>query len=86
MTQVVVDPRELVRRALKYVAEGLMVAIAAQVLPKKKLDLEEVVMLACVSAATFALLDMFGGDQVSMATRQGVGFGLGANLVGFPGK
>ena len=60
MTQVVVDAQELVRRAVTYIVEGLVVAIAAFALPKKKLELEEVVMIAAVAAATFALLDLFG--------------------------
>lgn len=91
MAQVVIDAKELISRALKYIAEGLMVAIASLVLPKKKLDLEEVVMLACVAASTFALLDIFGqhthgGSKVADSARMGVGLGLGANMVGFPMK
>jgi hypothetical protein len=42
MTQVVVDAQELIRRAVTYIVEGLVVAIAAFALPKKKLELEEV--------------------------------------------
>lgn len=86
MTEVVVDAKELCKKAVKYIVEGLMVAIAAVVLPKKKLDLEEVLMLACVAASTFALLDLLGGDdsRIGDGLRQGVGFGLGANMVGFP--
>ena len=48
-------------------------------------------MIAAVAAATFALLDLFGRrnaqGQNLMAdwARSGAGFGIGANLVGFPG-
>ena len=90
MTQVVVDAQELVRRAVTYIVEGLVVAIAAFALPKKKLELEEVVMIAAVAAATFALLDLFGrknnNGQNLMAdwARSGVGLGIGAKMVGFP--
>ncbi len=90
MTQVVVDAQELVRRAVTYIVEGLVVAIAAFALPKKKLELEEVVMIAAVAAATFALLDLFGRKnsqgQNLMAdwARSGAGFGIGAKMVGFP--
>jgi hypothetical protein len=39
--------------------------------------------LALVAAAVFALLDVLA-PSVGATARQGAGFGLGANLVGFP--
>jgi hypothetical protein len=76
---------EFVNRALKYLLEGLAVAIAAIYIPKKSLALEEVATLALVAAAVFALLDVLA-PAVGVTARQGAGFGLGANLVGFPGR
>lgn len=90
MSAVTIDAKELVRKAVTYIVEGLVVAIAAFALPKKKLELEEVVMIACVAASTFALLDLFGRRNASgqnlMAdwARSGAGFGIGAKMVGFP--
>ena len=86
----VVDARELSKRVVKYLLEGLMVAFAALVLPRKSMNVEEVVGLALVAAATFAVLDMYApnggpnGGNIAAGARQGAGFGLGANLVGFP--
>ena len=74
---------EFVKRLLKYLVEGLVVAIAASTIPKKALDLQEVGVIALSAAATFALLDLFA-PTISYAARQGAGFGVGANLVGFP--
>lgn len=74
---------ELLTRVVKYLVEGLMVAVAAYVIPQKKLDLNEVIMIALTAAATFALLDMFA-PAIGHTARQGAGFGIGANLVGFP--
>lgn len=74
---------EFVKRLLKYLVEGLVVAIAASTIPKKKLDVQEVGVIALSAAATFALLDLFA-PTISYAARQGAGFGMGANLVGFP--
>ena len=78
------DLGELMRRAVKYIIEGIMVAIAAYAIPKKSLNLEEVALIALTAAATFSILDT---DVPSMAVsaRSGAGFGIGANLVGFPG-
>lgn len=77
------DLQEAVKRAVKYLIEGLVVAVVAYYVPQKKMGLEEIAMLAFVAAATFALLDMFA-PSISLAARQGAGFGIGANLVGFP--
>lgn len=74
---------EFVKRAIKYIVEGLMVAIAAFVIPKQKLNIEEVVIIALSAAATFAVLDVFVPSMAASA-RGGAGFGIGANLVQFP--
>jgi ABC-type Co2+ transport system permease subunit len=78
------DFGELVKRAIKYIIEGIMVAIAAYAIPKKSLNIEEVVIIALTAAATFSVLDVFVPSMAGSA-RGGAGFGIGANLVGFPG-
>ena len=77
------DLGELIKRAIKYLVEGIMVAIAAFAIPKKSLNVEEVVIIALMASATFAVLDVFVPTMASSA-RGGAGFGIGANLVGFP--
>jgi hypothetical protein len=74
---------DFVNRALKYLLEGLAVAVAAIYIPKRSLPLDEIAALALVAAAVFALLDVLA-PSVGATARQGAGFGLGANLVGFP--
>lgn len=78
------DFNELIKRAIKYLVEGLMVAMAAFAIPKKSLNLEEIVVIALTAAATFSVLDVFVPTMASSA-RGGAGFGIGANLVRFPG-
>jgi len=79
------DSRELCKRVVKYVLEGLVVAIAACVLPKDKFRFEDVLALALVAASTFAIIDTMM-PSLSYPLNMGVGFGLGANLVNFPGS
>jgi ABC-type Co2+ transport system permease subunit len=79
-----IDLGELVRRAVKYLVEGLMVAIAAYAIPKKSLNLDEVALIALTAAATFSILDTYV-PSMAVSARSGAGFGIGANLVGFPG-
>jgi len=78
------DSRELCKRVVKYVLEGLVVAIAAILLPKNKPDFEAVIALALVAASTFAIVDTMM-PSLSTPLNMGVGFGIGANLVNFPG-
>ena len=78
------DFSELIKRVIKYLVEGIMVAIAAYAIPKKSLNLEEVVIIGLTAAATFSVLDVFVPSMAASA-RGGAGFGIGANLVGFPG-
>jgi hypothetical protein len=75
--------QEILKRAIKYLIEGTAVAVAAFFIPKNQPKLEEVLMIAVTAAATFALLDLYA-PSVSAYARQGAGFGVGANLVGFP--
>jgi hypothetical protein len=77
------DVGDLVTRLVKYVLEGLAVAVAAFVLPGKTLKFGEVAMIALVATATFAILDIYA-PSVGSSARTGAGFGIGANLVGFP--
>jgi|TARA_B110000093_G_scaffold48340_1_gene51689 ABC-type Co2+ transport system permease subunit len=72
---------ELVKRAIKYLIEGLVVALAAFAIPQKQLKVEEIVIIALTAAATFSILDVFIPAMGSSA-RGGAGFGIGANLVG----
>uniref|UniRef100_A0A6C0F407 Uncharacterized protein n=1 Tax=viral metagenome TaxID=1070528 RepID=A0A6C0F407_9ZZZZ len=78
------DISELIKRIIKYLVEGLMVAIAAYAIPKQSLNLEEIMLIALTAAATFSILDTYV-PSMGMTARSGAGFGIGANLVGFPG-
>tara|TARA_Y100000389_G_scaffold155365_1_gene156017 strand:+ start:103 stop:360 length:258 start_codon:yes stop_codon:yes gene_type:complete len=79
------DTAELLKRAIKYIVEGLMVAIVAFVIPpeKRQLKLDEIAVIALMAAATFSILDTFV-PTMGASARSGAGFGIGANLVGFP--
>ena len=79
----VIDLGELLRRAVKYLVEGVMVALAAYTIPKRSLNLDEVLLIALTAAATFSILDTYV-PSMAVSARSGAGFGIGANLVGFP--
>jgi len=75
------DMNELLKRAIKYIIEGLAVAICAMLIPKKALGMEEIVIIALTAAATFSILDVFIPSMGSSA-RNGAGMTLGSSLVG----
>ena len=75
--------QEILKRAVKYLIEGAAVAVAAFYIPKNQPKMEEVIMIAITAASTFSLLDMYA-PSIGSAARQGTGFGIGANLAGFP--
>ena len=60
-----------------------MVAIAAYAIPKHSMKLDEVMLIALTAAATFSILDTYVPSK-AVSARSGAGFGMGANLVGFP--
>ena len=72
---------ELVKRIIKYLIEGFMVAIAAFAIPKRSLNLEEIALLALTAAATFAILDAYL-PAMSVAAHNGTGLGIGLRLAG----
>lgn len=78
------DISNILKRIIKYLVEGLMVAIAAYAIPKKSLNLEEIALIALIAAATFSILDTYI-PSMGVTARTGAGFGIGANLIGFPG-
>ena len=77
------DLQEMVKRLVKYLVEGAAVAAAVYYIPKRSLDWEEIVTIAITAAATFCVLDVVS-PSIAGAARQGTGFGIGANLAGFP--
>lgn len=79
------DIGSLITRLIKYLIEGIVIAIAAYSIPKKQVRIDEVALIALVGACTFIILDAYA-PQISGAARSGAGFGIGSNLVGFPGN
>lgn len=73
---------DLMTRFFKYFVEGLAVAVVAYWLPGK-LKISEIGMISLTAMATFAILDIYA-PSIGASARTGAGFGIGANLVGFP--
>jgi hypothetical protein len=70
---------------VRALVEGLAVAVAAIFIAKRDLPMKEVFGLAITAAVVFVVLDSkFLSPAYGSAARTGAGFGLGANLVGFP--
>ena len=74
------DIQKLTKSLFKYFLEGIAVALAAYYIPKRKVNLMEVVMIAATAGLTFMVLDMFA-PQVGSGARMGAGLGIGVRGV-----
>lgn len=72
------------RNLVKYLLEGLAVAVAAYLIPKKTVNPTEIALIALTAAAVFAVLDYFA-PGVAMGARQGAGFGIGYGQIAMGG-
>jgi hypothetical protein len=75
------DIMEVLRRAAKYLVEGGAVALAAYLVPKNKLAIGEILILAISAAAVFAILELYS-PAIGASARTGAGLSLGAGVVG----
>jgi hypothetical protein len=78
----IVDFPELIKRIVKYMIEGLVVAIAVFAIPKQSMNIMEIGLIALTAAATFSILDIFI-PSMGVSARNGTGLGIGLNLSGF---
>ena len=74
--------KEIMKRVIKYLVEGLMVAIACYAIPKQSLQLDEIALLALVAASTFSILDTYI-PTMGESARNGTGLGIGLKISGF---
>ena len=72
---------ELASRAIKYFLEGLAVAVAMVIIPRKVPNVEEILTVSVVAAVVFAILDLLS-PSVGLTSRQGAGLALGSQLAG----
>lgn len=76
-----IDGKEIAVRILKYLLEGTVVGIAALLVPKKKISVEEILTIALAAAAAFSILDL-SAPAIAHSARSGAGLSVGAGLVG----
>ena len=71
---------EVLKRVMKYFLEGLAVSFAAFWIPRRRMDVEDIIVIAITAATTFAVLVMWAPSTVAGAARWGAGFGIGTSL------
>ena len=76
------DVQELVKRVVKYLIEGVVVAIVAFSIPKQTLNIEEITIIGLVAALTFSILDVFV-PAMGATARTVAGFVFVVTLFGF---
>ncbi len=69
-----------VQNLVKYILEGIVIAIVAYVIPNRRTKFNEVAVISLVAALSLFILDLFAND-VGKGTRLGAGLGIGARIV-----
>ena len=75
------DFSEFMRKVIKYLILGAVVSVVSALLPKKSMNIEEIVVIGVTAAAVFAILDVFA-PAIGQSARNGAGMGIGLGLVG----
>lgn len=65
----------------KYLLEGFAVGLAMFLIPSRKIEYIDILVVALTAAAMFAILDQFS-PTTSTGIRQGSGFAIGYNQIG----
>ncbi len=73
---------DLIYLAIKYLLEGVAVAVSAYYLTSKKTSIQETLAVGTTAATIFLLLDIFS-PSIGSATRNGAGLGIGLRRVGY---
>jgi hypothetical protein len=69
-----------INNLVKYLIQGIAVAVAAYVIPNRRTNYNEILVISTVAALTFFTLDIFT-DDVSKGAKFGAGLGIGLSLV-----
>lgn len=75
------DMSELIKRIVKYLIMGLMVALCLFFIPKKSMSIDEIALVALSTACVFSIIDTYL-PSLSSSAKAGAGLGLGLQLVG----
>ena len=75
------DLTEIIKRIIKYLVMGFMIALVSYSIPKQSLKLEEIALISLCAAASFCILDTYL-PSFAVASRLGAGFTMGSNIVG----
>ena len=52
------DSKEILKRVFKYIIQGIVIAIAAYIIPDIKLDFNTILMITLTGESAFAILDL----------------------------
>lgn len=75
-----------INNLVKYIVQGIAVAVAAYIIPNRRTDIREIMTISIIASLTFFVLDIFT-DDIAKGARLGTGFGIGmvlANITKIP--
>lgn len=75
------DINTIIKRIIKYIVEGIAVALAARYFPTYKIDINDIALIAFTAASVFAILDIYS-PTIGIAARHGAGLAIGSVVGG----
>jgi hypothetical protein len=78
-----IDVAEVIKKTIKYLVMGIVVALVSYIIPKQKLNIDEILIIVLSASATFAIIETFLPAKVTDAVHSGLGWGTGASFSPF---
>lgn len=75
-----IDIRTIIFKLFKYLFIGFVVAVVSYVIPKRSLDVTEIVLISLSAASTISIVEAFGNPTMKQGVSQGFGLGTGIFL------
>lgn len=69
-----------IQNLVRYLVEGIAIAIAAYVIPNRRTKINEAAVISLIAALSLFVLDLFSND-IAKGSRLGAGLGIGYKLV-----
>jgi uncharacterized membrane protein YraQ (UPF0718 family) len=72
---------ELIKRIIKYLVFGFFCCCVIYIIPKRSLDMDEIILTTLTISSVFAILDCYL-PSISTSAKNGLGLGIGLGLSG----
>lgn len=73
--------KDIIKKSLKYIAQLLIIFVAAKFIPENKITFKEITIIAIIGAVSFAVLDLYA-PSISEDCQKQIGLTIGLRTIG----